>query len=63
MEQIESNNFFVDFDAEAFCRKHGPTLVVKTGLLDGYNGGVCTFWKLECGCTIIDEDGDIETAK
>lgn len=63
MEQLEPDNFLVDFSTEAFCRKHGTTLVTKTGTLDGYNGGVCTFWKLACGCTLIDEDGDIESAK
>jgi len=63
MKQIEPNNFYVDYEAEVFCKRHGPTTVVRTGVLDGYDGGVCTFWKLECGCTLIDEEGDINSAE
>ena len=52
-----------EFDDEAFCRTHGPTTVVKTGTYTGYAGGVCTFWKLSCGCTLIDEFDDIHCAE
>lgn len=49
-------------DEEAFCKKHGSTTVVKTGIMDGYAGEVCYFWKLECGCTLIGDVDDIMTS-
>jgi|WetSurMetagenome_2_1015567.scaffolds.fasta_scaffold1706994_1 hypothetical protein len=52
-----------EMDDVAFCRKHGPTSIVQTGTFSGYSGGVCSFWKLECGCTLIDESDDIHCAE
>ena len=52
-----------EMDDIAFCRKHGPTTILKTGTFSGYSGGVCSFWKLACGCTLIDESDDIYCAE
>ena len=52
-----------DIEEEAFCRRHGPTTVIKSGTFSGYEGGVCSFWKLTCGCTLIDESDDIHSAE
>jgi hypothetical protein len=50
-------------DEEAFCRKHGSNVVVKTGTFSGYAGDVCYYWKLVCGCTLIGESDDILAAE
>ena len=52
-----------EIEEEAFCRRHGPTTVEKSGTFSGYAGGVCSFWKLACGCTLIDESDDIHSAE
>jgi hypothetical protein len=58
---------YSDSDAElideAFCRKHGPSTVVKAGTFSGYAGGLCYFWKLACGCTLLDESDDVRVAE
>jgi hypothetical protein len=47
---------------EYTCPKHGPTTVVRKFGYTGYAGGRCYGVELACGCTDVDESGDINAA-
>lgn len=45
------------------CRRHGWQLVTTSGSGPGYAGGRVYWATLACGCTDMDESGDVEAAR
>jgi hypothetical protein len=61
---VPTQEFIEDYsEPDAFCRKHGISSVIKTGIMDGYAGSVCYYWKLECGCVLVSDVDDMLTAE
>jgi hypothetical protein len=50
-------------DEAAECPTHGPTTVAGVHPFQGYAGGRCYLTTLACGCSDMDESGDLEAAR
>ncbi len=44
------------------CKKHGPQAVDGVDTYTGFAGGTCYWYRLACGCQIVDESDDLRAA-
>jgi hypothetical protein len=47
----------------AECPTHGPQQITGGDTFSGYAGGRCWSLHLACGCTVVDESGDVAAAR
>lgn len=47
---------------ELTCKTHGAVEIVKEDSNPGFAGGTIYWAELSCGCTVMDEGGDVAAA-
>jgi len=48
--------------AQLYCPRHGWQLILEGGAYRGFAGGRCTWYRLACRCTDVDERADVRAA-